>query len=232
MTDSDHRFWAVVPAAGLGRRMGLSQPKQFLSVAGRSLLAHSLERLASVPGLAGIVLVVRAPGQPGDWGLSDVSLVEVEGGAERSDSVLAGLEWLVAHQGAGTWALVHDAARPGVRVTDVETLMQYCRTHNHGAILGLPSRDTVKQADDTGHAVTTLDRERIWLAQTPQCFRAGPLQQALVAGREQALNVTDEASAMEAQGHPVGLVRGHWRNAKLTDPEDLDLIEWILTHND
>lgn len=227
-----HCFWAVVPAAGQGSRMGLAQPKQFLQVGGRSLLAHSLERLAAVPGLTGIVLVVSEPGRAGDWQISGLPLIEVQGGAERADSVLAGLEWVVANQGAETWALVHDAARPGVRVGDVEALMHYCRDQNHGAILALPSRDTVKQSSATHHAVATLDRRRIWLAQTPQCFRAGLLRQALLAGQEQALAVTDEASAMEAQGHPVGLVRGHWRNAKLTEPEDLELIEWILSNHD
>lgn len=225
-------FWAVVPAAGAGRRFGADQPKQFVRIGEQSVLAHTLQRLAAVPGLAGIVLVVADAADPGDWSQLAVPLVAVRGGAERADSVMAGLHWLVAEQGPDCWALVHDAARPGVRVADVVTLMDYCAAHDQGAILALPARDTVKAADAGAAVLETLPRDSIWLAQTPQCFRAGRLLRALIQAAEQGLPVTDEASAMQAVGEPVQLIRGHWHNTKLTEPEDLPLIEWILSQHD
>ncbi|MCH8551610.1 MAG: 2-C-methyl-D-erythritol 4-phosphate cytidylyltransferase [Natronospirillum sp.] len=232
MTTSGQSFWAIVPAAGVGRRMGLDQPKQFLQVAGKSILAHTLHRLARTPGLAGIVLVTADGTTHEDIEALAVPVAPVAGGAERADSVLAGLRHLMAAQGEDTWVLVHDAARPGVRPRDVSALMAWCVQHDEGAILALPARDTVKQTSAVVEVLDTLDRDTIWLAQTPQCFRAGPLASALQAGQDSGQVITDEASAMQAAGHRVGLVRGHWQNSKLTEPEDLELIEWILNRDE
>jgi 2-C-methyl-D-erythritol 4-phosphate cytidylyltransferase len=153
-----------------------------------------------------------------------------QGGAERVDSVRAGLTALVSEQGPNSWALVHDVARPGVRAEDVVALMAHCQTTQQGAILALPVRDTVKQVREQ-QSYKTLDREAVWLAQTPQCFRAEPLLQALAAAQQAGETITDEASAMEWHGQPVGVVAGHWRNFKLTEPADWPLLEWILTHD-
>lgn len=232
MTTSGHTFWAIVPAAGVGQRMGLDQPKQFLQVAGKSVLMHTLQRLARTPGLTGIVLVTADGAVDEDVQALSVPVTLVAGGAERADSVLAGLRHLIAEQGEDTWALVHDAARPGVRPQDVSALMAWCVQHDQGAILALPARDTVKQTSTAAEVLYTLDRDTIWLAQTPQCFRAGPLVSALQAGQDSGQVITDEASAMQAAGYRVGLVRGHWQNSKLTEPEDLELIEWILSRDE
>lgn len=223
-------FWAVVVAAGQGQRLGAEVPKALCVIAGQTLLMHTLTRLAAVPGLAGIMVVVQDPSWLDDLPQLPVPLRMTQGGAERADSVLAGLTALMAEQGPDVWALVHDVARPGVRTEDVLALMAHCEQTQAGAILALPVRDTVKQVQQQ-QSLETLDRQAVWLAQTPQCFRAGVLMQALVDAQAAGVAITDEASAMEWAQQPVGVVAGHWRNFKLTEPADWPLIEWILTHD-
>jgi 2-C-methyl-D-erythritol 4-phosphate cytidylyltransferase len=223
-------FWAIVVAAGQGQRLGAEVPKALRVIAGKPLLVHTLVRLAEVPELAGMVVVVQDEAWLADVPTLPIPLVVAAGGAERVDSVRAGLTALVAEQGPNTWALVHDVARPGVRAEDVVALMTHCRATQQGAILALPVRDTVKQVRQQ-QSYKTLDREAVWLAQTPQCFRAESLLQALAAAQQAGETITDEASAMEWYGQPVGVVAGHWRNFKLTEPADWPLLEWILTHD-
>lgn len=241
MTPTDVEYWAIVPAAGRGERLGAERPKQYLPIAGQPVLHHTLQRLAATPGLRGIVLILA----PDDTHWQDdklslpVPLFTVAGGATRADSVLAGIRWLQQHSARPEhcWALVHDAARPGLRATDVAALMAYCRRQGEGAILALPAQDTVKESAACTAGVepsvtATLDRGRIWLAQTPQCFPLLALGSALVAAQTAGALITDEASAMSLAGHPVGLVRGHWQNQKLTAPDDWPLIEWVLQQHD
>lgn len=249
---SPRQAWVLVPAAGKGRRMGTDTPKQYLTVAGRPILHHTLDRLASLSDIAGIVLVLAADDTDLDQSSLDQLPIPVHcvtGGAERSDSVLAGLDWLAKQQSwqEDPWVLVHDAARPGVRPADVAALLAHCRhldgpdtASAAGAILALPARDTVKRTQvlsaDNGHEyhriTDTLPRDQIWLAQTPQCFPLSVLQQALRAAQFAGAPITDEASAMQLAGYNVDAVPGHWQNAKLTVSEELPLLEWILTHHD
>lgn len=233
MTTSNCEFWAVVPAAGKGRRMGGETPKQYQSLAGEPMLHHTLKRLGQIPGITGIVLVLAGDDvqwQDTDLALS-VPLYTVDGGETRADSVLAGVEWLMG-RAPHAWALVHDAARPGVRKQDVLTLMAQCQSGGEGGILALPARDTVKRAGPGGTIDTTVPRDDIWLAQTPQCFPADQLRDALRRALADAHPVTDEASAMTYAGYPVSLVRGHWQNGKLTEPDDWPLMEWVLKSDD
>lgn len=227
---ANESFWAVVVAAGQGQRLGGEMPKALRVIAGQPLLVHTLTRLAEVPGLAGIMVVVQDQAWLANLPPLQVPLRSTSGGAERADSVLAGLTALIAQQGPEVWAMVHDVARPGVRAEDMVALMTHCLQTQKGAILALPVRDTVKQVRQQ-QSLQTLDRQAVWLAQTPQCFRAEALQQSLLAARAAGVPLTDEASAMEWVGQPVGVVPGHWRNLKLTDPADWPLVEWILTHD-
>lgn len=221
---------AVVPAAGAGSRMGGGVPKQYLEVAGATLLEHSLRALLACPGIDRVVVALH----PGDrWAgtialLGDPHVQRVSGGEQRSDSVLAALDVLAEQVDGQDWVLVHDAARPCVRAPDIARLIDAVAAADTGGILARPIVDTVKLAGEDGLVSATLDRTRLWRAQTPQMFRLGELRAALLQAREQRLAVTDEASAMEAAGYPVKLVPGPRDNLKVTVPEDLPLAAWYL----
>lgn len=226
-------FWALVPAAGAGRRMNAPIPKQYLEVAGKTVLQHTIDRLTQIPELSGLVLATASDDARSDIVLpSHLTCHRVVGGAERVNTVLAGLGKIIALAGEQVWVLVHDAARPGVRLADVERLMKHCAETQEGGLLAQPVRDTVKRSGWANRVEQTLPRDKIWLAQTPQCFRAGELFHALQGALAEGIAVTDEASAMAHFGHACHLITGHWRNMKLTEPEDLPLIEWILTHDE
>ncbi|QIB64229.1 2-C-methyl-D-erythritol 4-phosphate cytidylyltransferase [Kineobactrum salinum] len=222
------RCWGVIPAAGSGSRMAADCPKQFLEIGGVSLLRHSLRALLACDAVVGVV--VALPGaDPRAAELAREPRVEVvSGGARRADSVLAALRQLQKIADAADWVLVHDAARPCVAVADIERLIAQVSRSGSGALLAQPVLDTVKQADAAGQVCATLDRTSLWRAQTPQMFRLGELQAALVAALDAGVEVTDEASAMEWAGHPVQLVAGSARNLKVTVAEDLQLAAWYL----
>ena len=226
------RFWLVIPAAGVGARMQADRPKQYLQLAGRCIIEHSLECFLEHPGLLGAV-VCLAPNDPYWPTLAcahDARIQRVDGGAERADSVLQGLLQLT-QMGASEddWVLVHDAARPCLPRRDLENLIRETGDDSIGGILALPVADTVKRAakDEGGvqRVAGTEDRAQLWLAQTPQMFRIG----ALIAALENAGDgVTDESSAIEAMGLSPKLVPGSAQNFKVTYPEDFALAEAIL----
>lgn len=241
--------WALVPAAGIGARMAADRPKQYLPLAGQPVLHHTLLRLARIPNLSGIVLVTAADDPWLDGAFLDrlpVPVLRVTGGAERADSVLAGLDHLASHlpPAQDPWVLVHDAARPGVRQQDITALLHHCTQlaasalpgRSVGAILAQPVRDTVKQSAQTESGSPrieqTLPRDSLWLAQTPQCFPLQLLRSAVAQALAGNDLPTDEAAAIAAAGYTADLVAGHWQNLKLTTPEDLPLLEWILEQDD
>ena len=222
--------WCVVPAAGRGRRFGGDVPKQYLSIAGKPLVQHTLERLAAHPCVAGFVLVL-AP-DDGEWtrGLIEVlgkPLLVANGGAERADSVLAGLRALPASVATEHFVLVHDAARPCVRGDDVTRLLDRAVPAG-GGLLAAPLRDTLKRAGADGRSVGTEPRESRWRALTPQLFRRGDLDAALAAALAAGVAITDEAMAMERAGHAPLLVEGAEDNIKVTTPADLALAAFLL----
>ncbi|RYU57346.1 2-C-methyl-D-erythritol 4-phosphate cytidylyltransferase [Methylolobus aquaticus] len=223
------RFWGIVPAAGVGRRMGADTPKQYLKVRGKPVLQHTVERLLAVPRLQGLVVALGSedPFWPELDCASDPRVRTCNGGRERADSVLAALTFLSREAAPDDWVLVHDAARLCITVGDVDRLIDAVRHHPTGGILALPSSDTLKSVQD--RTITeTLDRNRVWRALTPQMFRLGALRQALDAAARQGLTVTDEASALELQGsHPL-VVEGRPDNIKITRPEDLPLAAFYL----
>ncbi|KAA1193448.1 2-C-methyl-D-erythritol 4-phosphate cytidylyltransferase [Pseudohalioglobus sediminis] len=219
----------VIPAAGIGTRMGSEIPKQYLRLLGRTLLEHSLHAMLRVPGMQSVTLALH-PEDTTAAGLDilgDARVNTVAGGAERVDSVQAALRAVPGTR--DDWVLVHDAARPCLQQDDVMRLVDVVLTQGEGAILALPVVDTVKLADAQGKALRTLDRNRLWRAQTPQMFRLGELLDALESAQAAGATVTDEASAMEHAGYPVHLVPGAASNLKVTVPEDLQLAEWYLS---
>jgi 2-C-methyl-D-erythritol 4-phosphate cytidylyltransferase len=217
-------LWVLIPAAGLGRRMGTALPKQFLRLGSRTVLEHTLSIFLEHPAIRGVVLVLGVGADvPGVGTERDRGrLFEVPGGAERADSVRNGLEFLARRGNPQDWVLVHDAARPCLPPEDLERLIRTLMEDPIGGILAAPSTDTLKLSDGEGRVQETLDRDRVWRALTPQMFRLGLLREALNAARAAGVSVTDEASAMERQGFRPRLVEGSPMNIKITRPEDLD----------
>jgi len=210
--------------------MGGSLPKQYLSLAGQSVLAHTLQRLAQVPGLRRIVVALH-PEDPCWHGQSlppRLPLSLCAGGRERSDSVLNALQVLQPIADEQDWVLVHDAVRPCVRLSDIARLLQQIDGHACGGLLAVPVSSTLKRSNAQGDIVATLPRDHVWQAATPQAFRLGDLRHALSAALQSGVTVTDEAAAMELAGHAPRLVRGSADNIKITYPEDLILAELIL----
>lgn len=224
-------FWVVVPAAGVGKRMGADRPKQYLPLLGRPLLSLTLRNILTWPGLSGVVVAVSQDDSYFDH-LPEArhSLVhKVTGGAERADSVLAALNYLAIREPEDTTVLVHDAARPCVALEDIAALLDTKVAST--ALLAQPASDTVKRGrSEQGRTVVdeTLDRDLIWLAQTPQKAPLGILQSCLRKGLEQGAAITDEASALELFGYAPQLVPGRRENFKVTHPTDIVLAETVL----
>ncbi|WP_028117043.1 2-C-methyl-D-erythritol 4-phosphate cytidylyltransferase [Ferrimonas senticii] len=216
-------LYAVVPAAGVGKRMGSAIPKQYLPLAGRAILSHTLGLLLSHPRIDKVVVALGAE----DGYFSDLAeaghpdLIVVSGGAERSDSVRLALAELPEE----AWALVHDAARPCLHHDDIDALLAQCGAQ--GAILASPVRDTMKRANGVGNIDHTVEREALWHALTPQLFPAKALSQALTEHQHNRA-ITDEASALELCGWTPKLVAGRADNIKVTHPDDLRLAELFL----
>lgn len=217
-------FWAVIPAAGVGARMAADRPKQYLPVAGRTLLEHTLACFLDHPALKGVVVSLAEddPFWPSLACSQDPRVQRATGGRERADSVLNALLHL-STQGAGDddWVLVHDAARPNLARSDLDQLLTALADDPVGGLLAVPARDTLKRADANGRAQQTIDRSVVWQAYTPQMFRLGPLQRALADAMVAGIAVTDDASAMEWAGQFPRLVEGRADNLKVTRPEDL-----------
>ncbi len=219
----DELVVAVVPAGGRGVRMGHDVPKQFLPLGGVPLLVHALRVLESSPTIHAIVMVV-----PEDdmsycrqelvprFALSKVRHV-VSGGASRQDSVWNGLQAVDARAGI---VVIHDAVRPFVTGTMVRDVVDRARTHG-AAVVAVPIRDTVKRVTRDGMIETTLDRQSLWVAQTPQAFKTGLLQDAHRLSRQRGVAATDDAFLVEQLGCEVSIVNGSTDNMKMTCPEDL-----------
>ncbi len=227
----DELVAAVVPAGGRGARMGHGVPKQFLQFGGVPLLVHALRVLEASPAIDTIVMVV-----PKDdvvycqrelvprFAFSKIRQV-VSGGASRRDSVWNGLQAVDARAGI---VVVHDAVRPFVTGTMVRDVVDGARTHG-AAVVAVPVRDTVKRVASNGMIETTVDRQALWLAQTPQAFRIEVLRDAHRLGRLRDVEATDDAFLVEQSGHAVFIVNGSTDNMKMTRPEDLVVGEAILS---
>ncbi|WP_295518449.1 2-C-methyl-D-erythritol 4-phosphate cytidylyltransferase [uncultured Pseudomonas sp.] len=220
-------FWAVLPAAGVGSRMRADRPKQYLELAGRSVIEHTLAAFLEHPGTLGIVVALASddPWWPQLPIAQDTRIRCAEGGDERASSVLSALLLLTAQGVADdAWVLVHDAARPNLQRSDIDQLLASLAADDVGGLLAVPVRDTLKRAGADGRVAATLDRSLVWQAYTPQMFRLGPLSRALADALAAGVAVTDEASAMEWAGLAPRLVEGRPDNLKITRPEDL---EWL-----
>uniref|UniRef100_E6QIW7 2-C-methyl-D-erythritol 4-phosphate cytidylyltransferase n=1 Tax=mine drainage metagenome TaxID=410659 RepID=E6QIW7_9ZZZZ len=240
------QVFVILPAAGLGTRMAAAQPKQFLSLNGLPILIHSLRAFAAVPGVTAIYVAVRAaeidrveaqiaefaPGLAGSRQTgpgNSPAIHVVAGGDSRQESVSNALALLPCE--AEDIVLVHDAVRPLIDAATIERTIEAVREYG-AAIVGLPAIDTVKQVERTAHGAlitSTIPREFVVLAQTPQGFRYGVLQRAFAEAAADGFVGTDEASIVERAGYPVAVVPGSAMNLKITQPGDLALAEFYLS---
>jgi 2-C-methyl-D-erythritol 4-phosphate cytidylyltransferase len=227
------QVFAIFPAAGLGTRMAGPQPKQFLALRGIPILMHSLRAFAQVERVTSIYIAVRKPemertlAQVAEYGF-DERVQVVEGGDNRQESVAHALAALPAAD--DDIVLVHDAVRPLIDAATIERTIDAVIEHG-AAIVGLPAVDTIKQVERTAHGAlvtSTIPREFIVLAQTPQGFRFGLLKRAFAEATADGFVGTDEASVVERAGMPVAVVHGSQVNLKITQPGDLELAEFYL----
>lgn len=226
MNSQAPRYFALIPAAGVGARMAASGPKQYLKIGGKPMLRHAIDAFLFSELIAHTYVVVSAddPFIDGIVPSHGVTVLRC-GGATRMESVQNGLAALGGTLRDNDWVLVHDAARPGLDEALIEKLIISTGEHPVGGLLALPVVDTVKRS--MAGEVGTVSREGMWLAQTPQMFRYRLLRDALAVARDPR-QITDDASAVEALGLSPKLVEGHPRNMKVTMPGDVRLAEMYL----
>jgi 2-C-methyl-D-erythritol 4-phosphate cytidylyltransferase len=224
------RYFALIPAAGVGARMGTSMPKQYARVAGKPMVRHVLDTFAETEAITHTFAVVSGNDayieevmRDGHVLAGQVTIVR-DGGASRRESVLNGLLAMRPQVADDEWVLVHDAARPGLTQDLIARLITSLQDDEVGGLLALPVVDTLKCSDSNGRSSATMPRDGLWAAQTPQMFRYGLLRKAL----EETIDVTDEAGAIEALGLSPRLIAGSARNMKVTLPDDLALAELYL----
>jgi 2-C-methyl-D-erythritol 4-phosphate cytidylyltransferase len=232
------RYWVVMPAAGVGRRFGGAQPKQYAPLAGRTVIEWALAPFLADARCAGIRLAL-AEGDP-YWPPLAAQLAPehaaritlAPGGPERSHSVLNGLASLEADAPAEEWVLVHDAARPCLPPQDLERLLVELGTHPVGGLLAARLADTIKREGEARSVAATVDRSGLWRALTPQMFRLGMLKSALARVHADGRLPTDEAQAVEWLGERPVLVEGSAANIKVTSAADLLIAAALLTARD
>jgi 2-C-methyl-D-erythritol 4-phosphate cytidylyltransferase len=225
-------LWVLIPAAGVGQRMQANCPKQYLSLAGKTILDRSIAVFITHPRIAGVLVGVSEndPYWPDSAWHDHDCVHSFVGGKERSDTVQKGLRYLLGtFDGEEQEVLVHDAARPLLSQTALNRIINHHSAQ--GALLAMPAKDTIKlQMSDLPLVDATLDRNAIWLAQTPQKFPAHALLEALEKAQAQGISVTDECSAMEFIGWHPDLVVGESSNIKITLPEDLLIAEALFSY--
>ncbi|HEX4544800.1 MAG TPA: 2-C-methyl-D-erythritol 4-phosphate cytidylyltransferase [Candidatus Acidoferrum sp.] len=229
------RIAAIVPAAGLGTRMGAETPKQFLELNGTPIVILSLRRIASCALVTDLIVATRGDkiGRLEERIAREKfkqTLRVVKGGDSRQDSVAAALREVPNEVEI---VLVHDAVRPFVTADQIARVVEEAR-RCQAAILGIPAMDTVKEVkraslpEDVALIVGTIPRERIVLAQTPQAFRTQLLKEAFARAQVDGVNASDEAGLVERLGHDVHVVLGSESNMKITRPADMDLARFYL----
>ncbi len=224
------RYFSLIPAAGVGERVGAECPKQYLSISGKPMLTHVLDTFIACEVITHTFVVVSADdgyihsALPTSDKLAQRMTILYHGGETRQQSVLNGLRSMADHVDDSDWVLVHDAARPGLTIKLIEHLIAAVKDDEVGGLLAMPIADTLKRSDANGRVQTTVSRNGLWAAQTPQMFRYGLLHRALL----DCGDVTDEASAIEALGLRPKLIEGSHRNFKVTLPHDVALAELYL----
>ncbi len=228
---NNNRLWVVIPAAGIGKRMGVDIPKQYITVCDKAIIEHTVEKFTSRNDLQGILVALSNSDQ--HWSTLELSknnkITTVTGGEERYKSVYNALCSLKNKAGDDDWILVHDAVRPCITTFEID---QFIADLDHlngiGGILALPCFETMKKANTNHEIEETIDRKFIWHAQTPQMFRYKKLFLAIEKIMNENIFITDEAMAMELAGYKPVLIQGTHSNIKITDQNDLKYLESFL----
>jgi len=232
-------IWVIVPAAGVGARMQADCPKQYLKLSHSTLIEVTLTRLFRLSSFLGFTRIyVGLSESDKQWPTLDIAMnpkiTTYLGGNERVDTVLRGLFAIESMAKPGDRVLIHDAARPCFRISDIIGLVKMTESHDVGGILAVPIHDTLKKIkpvqknDSSLYVENTVDRTQYWRAQTPQIFRFGLLKDALQTALEKGWQITDESSAIEACGYDYQIIEGHLDNIKITRPGDLALADFYL----
>ena len=224
------RIWAIMPAAGIGRRFRSTTPKQYLSLCGAPIILHSINRLLGVQNIEKLIVALH----PEDkyWAKLNVDMPKVKtinGGEERYYSVLNAIEHLMEFAEKDDWVLVHDAVRPCLSELDLQKLIFELENEKVGGLLASPIVNTLKRVDENMEISKTIDRKQLWSALTPQMFRYGLLKKAFDEQKETGIFATDEAGAIEALGFSPKIVEGEKTNIKITQNTDLDLAGFIIS---
>jgi 2-C-methyl-D-erythritol 4-phosphate cytidylyltransferase len=224
-------YWAIVPAAGFGTRMGLDKPKQYAPLLDKTVIEITIEKLIKSQIFQGIVVVLsKQDTQFDQLPVSQHPMIrKAVGGENRQDSVLSGLKSIYNDIQSDDWVFVHDAARPCLLLEDIMSLFKHSMTSSQPASIGSPVKDSLKKVED-GLIVANIERADVWRIFTPQIAPYACLLQALQQAieSEQYSQVTDEASALTLAGHDVALLSGHESNIKITTKNDLELAEFYL----
>jgi len=227
---SVNNIWAVVPAAGTGSRMGSDIPKQYLLINNQCVIEYSLSALLEHELIQGVVVALAETDQHFQTLAiaKHPKLTTVIGGSTRAESVLAGVEAILDYDASCDWVMVHDAARPCLKANDINGLIQSLRQNDCGAILAQPVVETVKTSYKDGLISATIDRQTVFLAQTPQFFGVRALREGYSRAIAEGWSVTDEASVFEKLNNQPRIVPGGRHNIKITHPEDLALASFYL----
>ena len=227
---TDVRYWVVIPAAGVGKRMGVDKPKQYIEVSNKTIIEHTIECFLDREEIEKVVVAISNTDE--FWPELQISkhekVITAPGGAERYQSVFNGLKELQDKAEQNDWVLVHDAARPCLSQSAIDRLMIELREHEVGGILAMPCRDTMKRSNEKREIIDTVERESLWHAQTPQMFKYEKLYSAISDVLKKDIVVTDEAMAIELSGFKPLLVRGQQENIKITHKDDLKYLETYL----
>ena len=222
------RYFLIITAAGIGRRMQQVTPKQYLTVRGKTIIEYTLETLLNYPLFTKcIVLLNKADQYWHTLNLTHTNLITAEGGKERHHSVYNGLLALAPLAQPNDWIVVHDAVRPLLQISDLQHLITEIGDHSVGGLLGFPVKNTLKRVNANQHSTETIDRESLWQALTPQLFRYHWLLKALTISQQTNKKplITDEASAIEKLGQMPKMILGRSDNIKITDWPDLALFD-------
>mgnify|MGYP006421977257 FL=1 len=225
------KYFLIVPASGVGTRMGSSTPKQYLRLEnGLTIIDQCLKTLLEIKLISGFVVALSSTDsffQSSHFYNHSKILAIAEGGKERFNSVLSALNSLNNRAQPNDWVLVHDSVRPCIKKSDIEKLIREVSNDSIGGILATSAIDTVKEKNASG-SIKTIDRKKLYMAQTPQMFRFGILKEAIESAIRMGGRITDESEAIEKLGHSVKIIGGSSSNIKITAKDDIDLANYFL----
>ena len=225
-----NKYWVVIPAAGIGKRMGDDIPKQYISVCGKTVIEHTIDNFISRNEIENICISISE--SDNYWPTLPISknekIITTIGGSERYESVYNGLRAIQDKATEDDWVLVHDAVRPCLKKSIIDRLITDISSHDVGGILALPCSETMKRVNNSNEVEETINRQTAWRAQTPQMFKYKKLLLAIEKVINEDIFITDEAMAMELSNHKPIVILGDENNIKITHKTDLKYLELFL----